>query len=345
MQALQLVSWGKPVELREVPVPQPGPGEVVLKVAAAGACHSDLHLMEWPEGLLPWTLPFTIGHENAGWVHAIGAGVKGIREGDAMLVYGPWGCGHCVPCRLGRENYCDHSASAPAAGGGLGMHGGMAEYMLVPSSRLLVPLGKVDPVLAAPLSDAALTPYHAIKSSLPQLQPGSHAVVIGVGGLGMMAVQLLRALCATTIIAIDTRADQLQRARELGAHHTVVAGDNALAEARALTGERGADLVLDVVGAEQTLLQGAKLLRMQGRLVIVGLAMGSLPVNFFSVPYGAQVATSYWGSITELMELVSLAQAGRLQLNVQRYPLQRAVEAYRDLREGRIQGRAVIVPS
>jgi propanol-preferring alcohol dehydrogenase len=300
--------------------------------------------MEWPEGMLPWKLPFTLGHENAGWVHALGAGVEGLRTGEPVLVYGPWGCSRCAPCRLGQENYCDAAASLPAAGGGLGRDGGMAEYMRVPSSRLLVPLGDLDPVAAAPLTDAALTPYHAIKRSLGLLSPGSTALVFGVGGLGQMAVQLLRLLCAIRIVAVDLRADNLERARTLGADHALDASDDVAARVRELTGGRGADLVLDMVGAEATLAQGAEALRPQGRLVIVGLAMGTLPVNFFAIPYGAQVATSYWGTVTELMELVELARGGRLALQVERYPLTRAAAAYDDLRAGKVKGRAVVVP-
>ena len=167
MKAFRLIQWGQPARLVEIPAPEPGPGQVLLRVAAAGACHSDLHLMEWPQGQLPWPLPFTLGHENAGRVEEVGPGAEGLRKGDGVLVYGPWGCGRCRPCRLGRENYCERAAEIGAAGGGLGRDGGMAEFMLVPSSRLLVPLGALDPAQAAPLTDAALTPYHAIKPSLP----------------------------------------------------------------------------------------------------------------------------------------------------------------------------------
>jgi len=181
MRAYQLVAWQQPPELREVPIPEPGPGEVLLKVAGAGACHSDLHLMEWPPGQMPFEPPFTLGHENAGWVERVGAGVDGVRVGEAVAVYGPWGCGSCRACRRSSENYCERQAEIVTMGGGLGRDGGMAEYMLVPAARLLIGLGELDPGEAAPLSDAALTPYHAIKRSLHKLTPGSSAVVIGVG--------------------------------------------------------------------------------------------------------------------------------------------------------------------
>jgi propanol-preferring alcohol dehydrogenase len=157
--------------LRDVPVPEPGPGQVLLRVAGAGACHSDLHLMEFSAGAVPWQPPFTLGHENTGWVAAAGAGVTGWSEGDAVAVYVVWGCGRCKACRLSAENVCEHVVEVGSLGGGLGRDGGMAEFMLVPDARLLVPLGEFDPVDAAPLTDAGLTPYHAIKQALPVLAP------------------------------------------------------------------------------------------------------------------------------------------------------------------------------
>lgn len=342
MKALQLTQWGKPAELRDVPIPDPGPGEVLLEVAGAGACHSDLHLMEWPEGLLPWKLPFTIGHENAGRIAKLGDGVTGFARGDAVLVYGPWGCGHCRTCRLGRENYCENASAIGASGGGLGRDGGMAEYMLVPSARLLVPLGSLDPVSAAPISDAALTPYHAICTSRERLQPGSTAVVIGCGGLGQMGIALLAATTSARIIAVDKDPAKLERARQLGAS-LALSGDDAVKQIRGAT-RVGADVVFDMVGADSTLALGAKSLRSEGRLVIIGLGGGTLPLGFFGVAYGAEVATSYWGTLPELMELVALAQAGTLSLDVSRFPLGKATEVYEQLRAGKIRGRAVITP-
>lgn len=342
MRALQLTSWGKPAELRDVAMPKPDAGQVVIAIAGAGACHSDLHLMDWPPGKLPWKVPFTLGHENAGWVHAMGPGVTGLAIGDAVLVYGPWGCGRCEPCRLGRENYCDRAADLPAAGGGLGFDGGMAEYMLVPSARFLVPIGDLDPILAAPLADAALTPYHAIATSRGRLVPGASAVVIGAGGLGQMAIQILKATTGARVIALDTDRGKLEIARRFGADECIPSGPDAEASVRSMTG--GAQLVLDMVGSDATLALGAKLLRAEGRLVIVGLAGGTLPVDFFALPYGAEVATSYWGTITELMELVALARQGRIVLEVESFTLDEAMTAYAKLRRGELRGRAVIVP-
>ena len=236
MKAYQLTTWQSQPELREVEIPEPGPGQVLLRVGGAGACHSDLHLMEWPEGTMDFELPFTLGHENAGWVEAVGAGVEGLEIGEAVAVYGPWGCGRCRACRRSAENYCERQAEIGAFGGGLGLDGGMAEYMLVPHPRLLLPLGDLDPRDAAPLSDAALTPYHAIKRSLHLLAPGSTAVVIGVGGLGHMAVQILRELTPARVIAVDTSAEKLRLAREVGAEEAVEPGAGAAEAIRELTG-------------------------------------------------------------------------------------------------------------
>ena len=344
MKALRLTRWGKPAELREIPVPEPGPGEVLVKIGGAGACHSDLHLMDWPEGLFPWPVPFTLGHENAGWIHEVGAGVTSVRKGDAVIVYGSWGCGRCRPCRLGRENYCERAAEIGVFGGGLGRDGGMAEYMLVPSARLVVPIGDLDPALAAPLADAALTPYHAIARSRALLHPGAAVVVIGVGGLGQMAIQLLALTTGARLIAVDTSERKLELARGLGADVVVRSDDDAADAIRRATDGVGAELVLDNVGSDATLAMGVKALRSEGRLLIIGLAGGSFATSFFGLPFGAQIATSYWGTLPELIDLVALARTGRLRLDVERFSLDDAPQVYERLRRGEIRGRAVITP-
>lgn len=345
MRALQLIELGAPPELRDVPDPEPGPGQVVVRIAGAGACHSDLHLMhDFAPGTMPWAMPFTLGHENAGWIDAVGAGVTGLELGQPVAVYGPWGCGRCHRCQSSTENYCERSAEQPAAGGGLGANGGMAERMLIPSPRHLVPLGDLDPVLAAPLTDAGLTPYHAVKRSLPVLGAGSSAVVIGVGGLGHLAVQVLAALSPATVIAVDTRADALARAEEAGAAHGVLSGDAAAAEVRELTRGRGADLVLDLVGVDATLALAVAVSRPLGHVTLVGIGGGSYPFGFFTAPYEVSFASTYWGSRTELMEVIALAEAGHLRPQIERFTLDEATEAYRRMAAGELSGRAVIVP-
>ena len=344
MRALQLVDWQQDPEFRDVAEPDPQPGEVVVRVGGAGACHSDLHLLyEFPPGLVPFEPPFTLGHENAGWIHALGAGVTGLEVGEPVAVYGAWGCGRCVRCRQGAENYCVDPAAAGASGG-LGRDGGMAPLLLVPSSRLVVPLGDLDPVAAAPLTDAGLTPYHAIRRSLPKLLPGSSAVVIGVGGLGHMAVQLLSALTSTRVIAVDQRPTALELAASSGADVTVVAGDEAAAEIRDATGGIGADVVFDVVGSEATMQLAVAVSRPLADVTLVGIAGGSVPFGFFSVPYEVSLQTTYWGSIVELMELLELARRGVVRAEVTTFALDDATTAYEALRSGSLHGRAVVVP-
>lgn len=345
MKAYQLTAWQSEPRMREVEVPEPGPGQVLIKVGGAGACHSDLHLMEWPPGTMDFDPPFTLGHENAGWVERLGAGVEGLEVSEPVAVYGPWGCGRCRSCRLSAENYCERQAEIGAFGGGLGLDGGMAEYMLVPHSRLLLPLGELDPREAAPLSDAALTPYHAIKRSLRLLVPGSTAVVIGVGGLGHMGVQLLRELSPARVIAVDVSAEKLALAREVGAEHAVAAGESAAAEVRELSGGLGAELVLDMVGSEDSIALAAAVSRFEAHVTVVGLAGGSFQFGFGAIPFEAQLTIPYWGSAVELEEVLDLARAGRIRAHVERFPLERAGDAYARMREGSLDGRAVICPN
>lgn len=349
MKALRLLEWKSDPVLVEVPDPEPGPGEVVVRIGGAGACHSDIHLMhEFEAGLLPWGPPFTLGHENAGWVHALGAGVSGLEIDQAVAVHGPWGCGTCERCLVGMDNYCEDldAAPMPSGGGGLGLDGGMAELMLVPDARHLVPLPDgLEPVVAAPLTDAGLTPYHAIRRSWAKLPPGSTAVVIGVGGLGHLAVQILKATTAARIVAVDMRPGARALAREHGADVTLAPGPEAADEIRAVTDARGADVVLDFVGSDETLSLGVAVARLLGDLTIVGLAGGRLPVSFFSVPYEVSIQTTYWGSRPELVEVLDLGARGLLRPETTTFPLASAPEAYRRLESGQLEGRAVVTPS
>lgn len=343
-KAYQLVAWQQPPEFREVEVREPGPGEVLIKVGGAGACHTDLTLMGMPPGVLPYSPPFTLGHEAAGWVEALGPGVTGFERGEPVLVYGPWGCGRCKPCRMGSENHCERALELGYHGGGMGRDGCMAHYLLVPSARLLVPLGSLDPRDWAPLADAALTPYHAIKRALPSLVPGSTAVVIGVGGLGQMAVQLLRAVSPARIIAVDTSEEKLARAKELGADAGVRPDGQAVEHLRQLTRGQGAELVLDVVGTDATLQLAAGAARARGHLMLIGIAGGVLPFHFMGLPQECQVMAPFWGSLPEMMEVLELAQQGRLRMTVEHFPLEQAPEAYKRMREGTLKGRAIITP-
>lgn len=343
MRALRMVGFDREPELMEIPEPTPGPGEVVIRVGGAGACHSDLHILYELDASSVWQLPMTLGHESAGWVHALGSGVKGFTEGDPIAVYGAWGCGLCPRCMVGMENYCERPSVI--GGGGLGCDGGMADYLLVPHQRHLVPLPQgLDPAVAAPLTDAGLTPYHAIRRSWPKLTPDATCVLIGVGGLGHVAVQIARATTAAQVIAVDVKPEALELARKVGAHHAVLSNDTAGAAIRELTGGRGADVVIDFVGATATLDLARSVARNMGDVTIVGIGAGEVPLSFFSQPYEVNIATTYWGSRPELVELLTLAASGQVGTERTLYSLDNAAVAYRDLHDGTVTGRAVVVP-
>jgi propanol-preferring alcohol dehydrogenase len=346
--ALRLNAWKSEPVLVEVPDPVPADGEVVVRVGGAGICHSDLHLMhDFDDTVVSWRPPFTLGHETTGWVHSVGRGVTEVGVGDAVAVYGAWGCGACARCRVGLENYCSDTRSAPVPGGGpgLGLDGGIAELLLVPAARHLVPIPDgVDVVAAACLTDAGLTSYHAVSRSLPKLLPGSFAVVIGAGGLGHLAVQALRALTAVEIIAVDSRPEALRLAAESGAHVTLAAGDHVVSAIRDATRGRGADVVLDFVGNDATLAIAAAVARQLGDITLCGIGAGSLPFSFFSTRREVSLQTTYWGSRPELIEVLELARTGQLRPRTTTFELADALRAYDSLSAGEIDGRGVIVP-
>jgi propanol-preferring alcohol dehydrogenase len=243
------------------------------------------------------------------------------------------------------ENYCE-TPGKPSPGGLGGTDGGMAEYLLVPSTRYLIPLGSLDPREAAPLTDAGLTSYHAVKRSLHLLGPGSTAVVIGAGGLGQMAIQVLKALSgATTVVAVDTSVDKLEIAKTFGADETLISGDNAVKRIKDITKGQGAELVLDLVAVNATLAMAAQTARVLGHLTIVGVGNATLPVSFTSPPHECSVASPFWGSIPELIEVIALARSGKIKMLVEHFALEDAAHAYHLLHDGKIPGRAVITPN
>ena len=259
---------------------------MLVRVGGAGLCHSDLNMLYTLEpGTLPFEPPFTLGHENAGWVEAAGPGVGGLEVGQPVVVYGPWGCGRCYRCQQGEENFCERQAELGYGGAGFGRDGGMAPLMVVPSPRYLVPLTTLEPWEAAPLADAGLTPYRVIRRWRHLLVPGSHVVVIGAGGgLGHLAVQILRAVAPSTIVAVDAREAGLALARELGADAAVLAGEDAAGAVREHTHGRGAELVLDFVGNDATLSLAAAVSRSLGHIAVVGAGGGSLAYGYFATP-------------------------------------------------------------
>ena len=337
MKAARLHAFGEDFVVEEVPDPQPGPGQVRIRVGGAGACHSDLHVRA---GEIPVALPALLGHENAGWVDALGPGAEGFDVGEPVVVFGGWGCGRCRLCLGGQEQLCD-----TMRWGGIGPAGGYAEYMIVPSTRHLLPAGELDPASAAPLTDAALTPYSAVKKALPRLVPGTTAVLVGAGGLGQYGVQFLKLLSPATVVVVDSAADKRQLASQLGADHVIDPTEaDAAEQVKAATGGRGAAVALDFVGMDATMQLAASSLGPEGLFVLVGLAGGSFPFSFFSLPTQATLTSSDWGSRNELDEVLAMARSGRLVSTIERHPLQEINEVFARLAAGQIQGRAVLVP-
>jgi propanol-preferring alcohol dehydrogenase len=345
MKAVQYREIGGSPEVVTIPEPEPGPGQVLLKVTAAGVCHSDQFIMSLPAEQFAYPLPLTLGHEGAGIVAALGDGVRHLSVGDAVAVYGPWGCGRCHKCAEGKENYCVNAAAEGIMPPGLGAPGAMAEYMLVDNARHLVPLGDLDPVQNVSLTDAGLTPYHAIKNSITKLGAGSTAVVIGAGGLGHVAIQILRAITGATVIALDVTDEKLQLAREVGAHHTLLSNSDAVGAIKDLTGGLGASAVFDFVGAQPTVEIAGAAAAAEADVAIVGIAGGALAVGILTTAWDVAVRAPYWGSRLELIEVLELARRGSISVEVETFTLDEAPIAYQRLHDGKIRGRAVIVPN
>lgn len=345
MRALQYRSFGAPPEIVEIETPEPGPGQVRLKVTAAGVCHSDEYIMSLSEDQYVYGLPLILGHEAAGIVDKVGAGVKHIDEGQSMAVYGPWGCGLCYECSSGRENYCRNAGEYGIAPPGLGAPGAMAEYLIVDSARHLVPLGDLDPVQNVSLTDAGLTPYHAIKGSLDKLHSGATAVVIGVGGLGHVAIQILRALTPATVVALDVDPAKRDLATSVGAHYSFPSEPGATDMIKDLTNGQGVDAVFDFVTVQPTLDLGQSIVRSQGDQVLVGVGSGTLPVGLTATAsWETSIRAPYWGSRTELFEVLDLARDGAISVHTEVFSLDNAPEAYQKLKNNQLVGRAVVVP-
>ena len=341
MRAASLNGYGELLSITEIPRPVPAAGEVLVKVTAAGLCHTDLHLIDGDPAILPG-FPAILGHETAGIVEEVGAGVTSVSVGDAVAVFGAQGCGSCPTCVSGLENMCSVQVLSM---NGIGIPGGFAEYMIVPAERHLVPIGDLDPVKAAGLTDAGLTPYRAVRRALAHLEPGSTAVAIGLGGLGQFGIQYLNLLSDARIVGLDPDSAKRARARELGADLALDPTDAHFADALAEHDLAGAcAAVLDFVGNDASLATARSLLGARGMLNIIGLGGGSTEIGFFTMPPESVVTTTNWGSAPEMAEVIALAREGRIESTVTVYSLDDAQRAVDDLRAGRVDGRAVIVP-
>ena len=336
MKAYRILELGKPPVLQEIQVPEPGPGEVLIRMGGAGLCRTDLEVIDHGVEILPWKGPFTLGHENAGWVESIGPGVSGFEVGEAVINSTIHSCGHCEACLMGNDNYCE-SVSAR----GLAEDGGLAEYMIT-DQRELISLGKLDPCIYAPLSDAALTPYASVDYARCKIPGNGIAVVIGVGGLGYYALQFVREMTSARIIAVDISRERLEIAKNLGADDVIIAGEDAADKIMQLTDGKGVHAVFDFVGNDPSMDLAAKVTRGNGIITINGLGGGALKFSWGNVQPGVDVRFSQGGSLVQLRSIIDLVRRDKISVEVQAFEFKQLYEALEALRKGTLKGRAVI---
>ena len=342
MKAARLHAYHEPLAVDEVDEPRAvAPLDVVVRIGAAGLCRTDLHIQEgqWAEksGV---TLPYTLGHENAGWIHEVGSGVTNVEVGDTVIVHPFVTCGLCRSCRRGDDMHCVNGRFP-----GINRDGGFADFLLT-SARSVV---KLDPSLKpkdiAALADAGLTAIHAVKKALAVLRPGTRAVVIGAGGLGHIAIQCLAAMTPAEIIVVDPSESALELAGEVGADHTVRVDGSHVDTVQELTDGLGAEAILDFVGEKGAIEDGIAMIQDGGFYYVVGygqnLAIPTIDIISREISFIGNLVGTY----TDLEELMTLTAQGKVRLRTSRYPLDAINDAMADLDEGRLQGRGILVPA
>jgi NAD+-dependent secondary alcohol dehydrogenase Adh1 len=341
MRAVRVHSYHEDPSIDDIGEPKlAGPLDVIVKIGGAGVCRTDLHILEgqWDAIQHP-ELPYVIGHENAGWVHEVGDGVTNVSVGDTVILHPQPSCGLCLACRRGDDMHCEN-AFFP----GLSNHdGGMAEYLRT-TARACVKLDpQTNPADVAALADAGITAYHAVRKAAPLLHPGTTAVVQGAGGLGHIGIQCLKALTATRVIVVDRNPDALRLATDIGADDTVVADGDHVAAVGDLTGG-GATVVLDFVAEQGAEMDAWHMTGGGGSMFVIGYG-GELRIPTLDFVAGEKnIVGNIVGTYADLAELMVLAQAGKVTLHTQQYPLDRAVDALHDLDAGNVRGRAILVP-
>ncbi|MGH9042831.1 MAG: NAD(P)-dependent alcohol dehydrogenase [Acidimicrobiia bacterium] len=343
MKAARLHSYDHDqLQIDDVPEPNiEGPNDVIVRIGGAGLCRTDLHIVE---GILAETfpdlqLPYTLGHENAGWVHEVGSNVKNVAVGDAVIVHPLESCGVCHGCRRGEDMYCD-AGEFP----GLSTNGGFAEYLKT-SERALIKLAPgLEPKDVAALADAGITAMRAAKKVAKALPANTKCVVIGVGGLGHIGIQCLRSLCGIEIIAADVNEGARKLAEEVGADHVIEAGDGLTDRVMELTGGLGAEAVLDFVGERGVPAQVPGLLRQGGTYYVVGYGERVEIPNWDFVIREINVVGNLVGNYMDLVELMALAARGKVKLHTQTYKLEDINTAIEDLYAGRLNGRGILIP-
>src|SRR5579859_91691 len=341
MKAARLVEYNQPLKVEEVPEPRiTGPYDVILRVGGAGVCRTDLHLIEavWKDTLHSH-LPFTIGHENAGWVEEVGQAVTNVQPGDAVICHPVITCGFCRACRAGNDMHCVNIVFP-----GLTTDGGYAQYLKT-SARSVIKLKRnAQPAEVAPFADAGITAYHAVKKTIPLAFPGSSTVITGIGGLGHIGLQLVHAMTTARSIALDTSDARLQFAHSLGADETVNVsqGDGVQAVQRLTDG--GADVVIDFVGTDQTLRESISMLRKGGAYLIVGYGGIMHEPSLDIINREITVMGNLVGTYNDLVELMELYYQGQVKIKSSQYPFDQVNDVLHKLDEGHVEGRAVLVP-
>jgi NAD+-dependent secondary alcohol dehydrogenase Adh1 len=341
MRAVQVVGYHEPLRMTEVAVPEvTGPFDVVVRIGGAGVCRTDLHILEgqWAEKSQV-VLPYTIGHENAGWVHAVGAAVTNVVEGDKVIVHPLITCGLCRACRSGDDVHCETSAFP-----GIDSNGGYAEYLRT-SARSVVKLdGSLEPSDVAALADAGLTAYHAAAKAAKRLTPRDTCVVIGAGGLGHIGIQVLKALSPARLVVVDRNPEAVELARGIGADHGVVADGTQVEQVLELTGGAGAQVLVDFVGEGGATSEGIRMLRRAGDYHVVGYGEDIRVPTIDMVSTEINLLGNLVGSYNDLCDLMALAARGAVTLHTAKYALDDVQSAIDDLDAGRVRGRAILVP-
>ncbi len=343
MKAVEVVGYNEPVRVTDLPEPKiEKPTDVIIRVGGAGVCRTDLHILEgvWRDMLGDPKLPFVIGHENAGWVEDVGSEVTTVTRGDPVILHPQPSCGLCRACRAGNDMHCINGYFP-----GLDGHpGGYAQYMKT-SIRAVVPLAPgTDPVPLAPYADAGITAYHAVKKIAPETYPGSTVVVIGIGGLGHFAVQLLREMTTAKVVAVDTSDERLAFAKRLGADHGVLAAqDGGIAGVLDYT-NGGADIVMDFVAERGTPDNAMRMLRKGGTYSIVGYGGTVTPAMLEMIFRELTIVGNLVGTYNDLAELMELAHQDKVHIASVEFPLDTANDVLHDLEAGKIVGRAVLRP-